>query len=323
MTVFNDLRFLDEAVESVLGQEFGDLELIIVNDGAGAHPIFDDLVQRDSRLRLIVNPTNLGTAAAANRGIDAAQADLIVRLDADDVSEPSRIGRLVEALDSEPALGLVGSSATLIDEAGLTQGVARMPQTDLEIRWTILFHNPFYHSAVAFRRACFEKAGRYRENELVSQDHYLWFDMLPHCRMRNLAEPLVRYRMNSRGLTTVYATNPRNRTHAIREALWKSIGLRYDLYDDALAGDVSAFLRGNEIAEDRRAAAYRVILAMLARFLAASTRQAAFDDVAAAGELRRKLVERILAAPPPERAEAIEIDRLCSVADPQPARTHP
>jgi hypothetical protein len=74
----------------------------------------------------------------------------------------------------------------LIDEAGLPQGVAPMPETDLEIRWTILFHNPFYHSTVAFRRSCFEAAGRYKIDELVSQDHYLWFHMLPFCRARNI-----------------------------------------------------------------------------------------------------------------------------------------
>ena len=68
-----------------------------------------------------------------------------------------------------------------------------MPESDLEIRWTILFHNSLYHSTVAFRRVCFEAAGRYKIDELISQDYYLWFQMLPLCRARNIAEPLVRY----------------------------------------------------------------------------------------------------------------------------------
>ncbi|WP_252719815.1 hypothetical protein, partial [Acinetobacter baumannii] len=75
--------------------------------------------------------------------------------DADDIAEPTRIGRLVAALEEDSELGLVGSAVTLIDEADQVFRVQQMPETDLEIRWTILFHNPFYHSAVAFRRRCF------------------------------------------------------------------------------------------------------------------------------------------------------------------------
>jgi hypothetical protein len=115
-----------------------------------------------------------------------------------------------------------------------------MPQTDLEIRWTILFHNPFYHPAVAFRRSCFEKADRYRPEEAVSYDHYLWFEMLPFCRARNLADRLTQYRCNPRGLTSLYAIKPRNRTHRIREALWQRLGLVYDLYDAAHARNAKA-----------------------------------------------------------------------------------
>ena len=317
MTVYSDLRFLDAAVESVLSQQFRDFEFIIVDDGTGQEAIFDALAKRDRRIRIVVNPTNLGTAAAANRGIDNASADIIVRLDADDLAEPASIGRLVAALDEDPQLGLVGSSVTLIDEAGQAHGVQRMPETDIEIRWTILFHNPFYHSAVAFRRSCFEAAGRYRPEELVSQDHYLWFDMLPLCRARNLAPPLTRYRLNSRGLiATHFNNNPRGRTHAIREALWQRIGLAYDLHDDALARDISQFLRGDTIAApERRAAAYRKMLTVLRAFLAAPQPFARAGDAEAARALRRTVVTRVLAQPPDDRRQRLAMFRLCLPVD--------
>ena len=94
MTVYNDMRFLDAAVDSILRQEFRDLELIIVDDGTGQDAIFDALARRDPRIRIVVNPANLGTAEAANRGIEVARGDIIARLDADDVAEPARkIGR--------------------------------------------------------------------------------------------------------------------------------------------------------------------------------------------------------------------------------------
>ncbi len=313
MCAYGDVRFLDEAVDSVLAQEFRDLELVLVDDGTGATALFAALARRDPRIRLVTNPVNVGTAESANRGIAAARGDIIVRLDADDVAEPARVRRLVEALDAEPDLGLVGSWVRLVEEDGREIRVQPMPESDLAIRWTILFHNPFYHSAVAFRRRCFEAAGGYRVEELVSQDHYLWFDMLPHCRAANLAAPLIRYRHNSQGLTARNAMNrPRARTHAIREASWAALGLTYDPHDDALAGDVSAFLRGTTLAVERRGTAYRSVLATLRRFLAVHRDRIGgnAEDARAAQGLAGPLLARMLKEPPPAGRETAALYRL-------------
>lgn len=315
MAVYNDQRFLDEAVDSILRQDFRDFEFIIVDDGSSRPAVFDELAQRDPRIRIVTNPTNLGAAEAANRGIAAARADIIIRLDADDIAEPRHIAELVAALAADPELGLVGSAVDLIDEAGHFHRLQKMPESDLEIRWTILFHNPFYHSTVAFRRSCFEAAGRYRPEELVSQDHYLWAALLPLCRARNLAEPLTRYRLNPQGLTATNANNPRSRTHPIREALWAGLGLSYELYDNAAAGDVSHFLRGFEIVDaTRREAAYRTILTVLQRFLAARPRARAEDDEAAR-QLTRSLMARILNSPPADLQGRFATLRRCVKLD--------
>ena len=97
-----------------------------------------------------------------------------MRLDADDVAERTRVGRLVAVLADDPQLGLVGSWCTLIDEAGRPQGDRRMPASDLEIRWTILFHSPFYHSTVAFRRAASRQPVATGRRAGLARP-YLWF----------------------------------------------------------------------------------------------------------------------------------------------------
>ena len=307
MTVHKDLRFIEDAIESLLRQDYADFELVVVDDGSGQEAFMHALASRDRRIRLLVNERNLGTAAAANRGIAASRGEIVARLDADDVAAPPRLARLVEALDSDPALGLVGSDVIFIDEAGMVIGRDLLPRTDLEIRWTILFHNPFYHSAVAFRRSLFEAAGRYRPEELVSQDHYLWFDMLPHCRARNIGEFLTLYRINSQGLTAMNTATGRRRTHAIREAAWRAIGLVYDLHDDIRARPLTHFLRGHDMAPESRAEGYGRLLHVLGRFLAATKPQG--EDAEAARRLKRTIIRRMFAAPPPGR-----IDRLRLVA---------
>ncbi|WP_143748787.1 glycosyltransferase family 2 protein [Mesorhizobium sophorae] len=311
MTVYTDQRFLDAAVDSILTQEFRDLELVIVDDATGDHVVFEALARRDPRIRIVTNPTNLGPAAAANRGIEAARGDIILRLDCDDIAEPTHVGRLVAALDEDSDLGLVGNAVTLIDEADRVVGGQLMPETDLAIRWTILFHNPFYHSSMAYRRSGFEAVGGYKADQWISHDHYLCFALLPLCRARNLAEPLTRYRLNTQGLSTKHSKNARNRTHPIREALWAKLGLTYDLYDDAFARDMTEFIRGHEIAVERRAAAYCKLLAVLRVFLAAARPFERAEDADAARQLAHGLVARMLASPPLRIHEMLRVCSLC------------
>jgi glycosyltransferase involved in cell wall biosynthesis len=316
MVVARDLRFLDEAVDSILRQDFDNFEFVIVDDGTGADALFARLSERDPRIHLVINATNLGAAAAANRGIAVAKGEIIVRLDADDIAEPRRLGLLVAALDDDRDLGLVGSWFATIDETGMPLGVIRAPESDLEIRWTILFHTPFCHSSVAYRRHCFEAAGRYRIEQPISHDHYLWANMLEVTRARNIPEVLVRFRSNSRGLSATAPPDWRARTHPIREKSWDRLGIRYDLYDDGRAADIAQFISGAHIARaEGRPAAYRTVLMLLRRFLV-ETPMARAEDREVARRLARTTIERIFADPPRDLRSRIAIGWLAWRLDP-------
>lgn len=90
MPCFDAGRWVASAVESVLGQSFGDLELIIVDDAS-----VDDSRDRvqpflgDPRVRLLRNDANIGQSAAANRGWELARGDYIKFFDADDLMSPN------------------------------------------------------------------------------------------------------------------------------------------------------------------------------------------------------------------------------------------
>jgi glycosyltransferase involved in cell wall biosynthesis len=265
MTVYRDRRFLDASVQSILTQDLADLELIIVDDGGPPDPLLGELAQRDARVRVLVNDRNLGTATAANRGIAAARADIIARQDADDIALPTRLGRLVAFLDADPQLGLLGSSFSTISEQGERLDLIEMPLTDLEIRWRCLFSNPFCHSAVAFRRSCFEAAGGYTAGLRVLEDYDLWSRMLRVCRAANIADDLVRYRLNMAGLTATRGSDWQAAIDALRARQWEALGVPYD---PAVAHDLAAFVAGHGLSGAiDHSAAYGTLLALLRSLL--------------------------------------------------------
>src|SRR5690606_26457619 len=120
MPVYNGERFLRQAVDSILQQDFQDFEFIIVDDGSKDHTwnILQDYARHDPRVILLRNDTNNGVLAARNRGLAVAQGEYLAVQDADDISLPQRFRLQVAYLDQHPQVSAIGSPAQRIDEHG-------------------------------------------------------------------------------------------------------------------------------------------------------------------------------------------------------------
>ena len=103
---YNYGRFLEEAIRSVLGQNFHDLECIIVDDGSTDET--DQVLASFSDQRIVVVRTpRLGVSAARNRGLDESRGSLLAFLDADDRWRPHKLERQVAIFSEEPDVGMV------------------------------------------------------------------------------------------------------------------------------------------------------------------------------------------------------------------------
>ena len=107
LPVRNGGACLAEAVESILGQAFQDLELILVDDHSDDGAI-GQLTVNDGRLR-VLRSAGHGVSAAFNTGMRQARGAFIARMDADDVSLPDRIGRQLSYLSGNPGIDICGA----------------------------------------------------------------------------------------------------------------------------------------------------------------------------------------------------------------------
>lgn len=103
---FNHGKYLKEAVESIQGQTYENIEIIIVNDGSSdnTEEVAQSLVETDQKIKFVNLKENTGKWNALNRGIAQASGQYITFQDADDVSLPDRITRQVLVLASTNAM---------------------------------------------------------------------------------------------------------------------------------------------------------------------------------------------------------------------------
>lgn len=203
MPVRDGERWLESAVESVLGQTLTAFELIVVDDGSidRSFEIMARLGAKDSRIRVFRHDQPRGLVEALNRGLAMARAPLVARLDADDLAVSTRLSRQVQRFSQDPALALLGSWAERIDAAGRRIGLSR-PETDADrLARDLVRRNPFIHSSIMMRSALVRDLGGYRNAFTGAEDFDLWLRLSEHGKVANAPEILVRYRVHEQAIS--------------------------------------------------------------------------------------------------------------------------
>ena len=123
MPVYNGEQHLAEAIESVLNQTHRHFEFIIIDDGSkdGSARIIKDYCQKDSRI-VLHQQVNSGVSDSLNKGIELASADIIVRMDADDIMLPQRLERQILFLLEHPEATVVSCLSFHINSKGKRMG---------------------------------------------------------------------------------------------------------------------------------------------------------------------------------------------------------
>lgn len=195
LPVWNCPHYVGQAVESILSQSHSSFEFIIIDDGSTDHTPCVLEQYQDPRIRCIRH-SNRGLAATLNRGIELARGEYIARQDQDDLSFPDRLARQVAYMESHPKCALLGTWAQIMQGDRLTERYHRHPACPSELRYQLLFNNPFVHSSVMLRKSALEAVGGYSTDPTRQppEDYELWSRLSRHNEVANLPEVLVHYR---------------------------------------------------------------------------------------------------------------------------------
>ena len=204
MSVYNGETHLRDSVDSILDQTYEDFEFLILNNASTDRTKEILELYDDPRIRLIDNDKNIGLIRSLNRGLGLAKGEYIARMDADDISLPTRLEKQVDFLDSHDSIGVLGIRSWIIDESGDTLIRANHPIVHNEILAKILLDNCFVHSSVMFRKKLIDTYGNYNNNAVLGEDYDLFLRLSRVTQMANMAEPLHKWRKNiSTGMSVV------------------------------------------------------------------------------------------------------------------------
>jgi glycosyltransferase involved in cell wall biosynthesis len=169
---YNHGRYLDEAIDSVLAQTFGDFEIVVVDDGSTDAFTVDLLRGYRREKTRVLRTVNMGLAAARNTAISAAVGEYILPLDADDRIEPTYLEQAVAVLDRDPQVAIVYCRARLF---GVVDSEWLLPEYSLE---RMLLDNVIFCSAV-FRRSDWMVVGGYDPGMVYGwEDYDFWLGII-------------------------------------------------------------------------------------------------------------------------------------------------
>jgi glycosyltransferase involved in cell wall biosynthesis len=238
MPAYNVAWCIGRAVDSVLGQDYRERELIVVNDGSTDATRSVLAGYGDSIT--VVDQENGGMSAARNAGIRRARGAYVAFLDADDRWLPPKLALQVALMDNRPEIGFCSTAARVENANGELLNLWRCPNGRSDILATLFAENASIAggcSAVMVRRALFDRVGAFDEQLGGFEDPDLWLRLAAVSGYACIDEPLAiilrRENSVSRNLDSMRAAT----LHSLRKnrALLPP-ALRGGFWRDCLAG---------------------------------------------------------------------------------------
>jgi hypothetical protein len=218
MPVYNREKFVDEAIESVLAQDYNSFELVLVDDGStDASPqILKRWQEKDSRIVVVTAPHNEGIPGALNRGLAHARGKYIARIDSDDVMLPGRLSAQVQCISTRPDVILITSPFEYMDVNGKYVNTWKSDTPHEVVVFLLNFFNIIAgHGQVMYRKEDVLAEGGYSMDYPSSEDFDLWVKLLKRGRIECVPVPAMRQRIHPNQSPQQYAAVKRKNWHGI------------------------------------------------------------------------------------------------------------
>lgn len=203
---YNAMPYLYEALDSIINQTYTHLEILCINDGStdDTGKILEEYAQKDSRIKVIHNKTNLRLIRTLNKGIELAQGEYIARMDADDISVLNRIEIQYNYMKAHPEIDILSTgSYNMTEEGKVFSKKTPRAHSSVACFYASFFYVPIGHPELLIRTEVLKKNHfLFEDHVLHTEDYELWARLLRQgYNLSNMDEPLLYFRFNSQSVS--------------------------------------------------------------------------------------------------------------------------
>jgi len=196
---FNQARYLETTIQSVLSQDYPRLEYIIV-DGGSTDGSVGIIKKYSDRLAWWVSEKDRGQTDAINKGFARATGGIFAWINSDDTYEPRAVGQAVKYLTEHPEVGMVYADCNYINEDGRAIGRFPAAQTDLPRLRRGYVHIP--QQTMFFRADLWKQVGPLDPSFYFAMDYDLWTRIAARSELKYLAGQVwANFRIHTSGKT--------------------------------------------------------------------------------------------------------------------------
>jgi glycosyltransferase involved in cell wall biosynthesis len=196
---FNQARYIEATIQSVLGQEYPRIEYIIV-DGGSTDGTVDVIKKYKNGLAWWVSEKDKGQTDAINKGFARATGDILAWINSDDTYEPGAITAAVKYLQEHPDVGMVYADCNFINEDGRVIGKFGSAQTDYRLLRQGYVHIP--QQTMFFRADLWRQVGPLDPSFYFAMDYDLWTRLAARSVLKYLpGQVWANFRLHTSGKT--------------------------------------------------------------------------------------------------------------------------
>ena len=227
MCTYNRERFLERAINSVLGQTYKDIEFIIVDDGSTDRS--EEIIKSctDSRIQYVKMKRNSFYCYAANCGLTYCRGEYVAFMNSDDVWLPDKLEKQLEFMEENTQYGACFTAVSLMDDEeqdvsdkseDLRNLFARQHDSQKEWMRSLFYDgNSLCHPSAMVRKSVLDKVGGFNIMYRQLADYDLWLRILIDTPIHVLPEQLIRFRWDEKSQNQVISATEEHRIRTSNE----------------------------------------------------------------------------------------------------------
>jgi len=195
---FNQARYLEATIRSVLSQDHPRIEYMIV-DGGSSDGTVDIVRKYEHRLAWWVSEKDKGQTDAVNKGFARAKGDILAWINSDDTYEPGAVSAAIKYLQEHPEVGMVYGDCSFINEDGRVIGKFNSAQTSYRLLRQGYAHIP--QQTMFFRADLWRQVGPLDPSFYFAMDYDLWTRISARAEIKYVPQTWANFRLHTSGKT--------------------------------------------------------------------------------------------------------------------------